>query len=71
MKTNYELRGILETYKEGFRKLWHYGNPEDWGDWAPHVAKNTADPKHAYESYRDYYAAKTGQAPETKRLSPE
>ena len=71
IEANDSLRRILPTNEEGFRKLQHYGNPDDWGDWAPHVAKNTADPKHAYESYRDYYAAKTGQAPETKRLSPE
>jgi hypothetical protein len=72
MKTNDTLRGILQAGEEGFRELRHVGNPEEWGDWAPHIRGNTADPKHGYKSYRDYYAAKSGQqAPETKRLSPE
>ena len=59
LKTNNDLRGILDTYKEGFRKLRHYGNPEDWGDWAPHIRGNTADPKHSYRWYANYYAAKS------------
>ena len=72
MKTNDTLRGILTTHEKGFRKLQHYGSQDDWGPALPFVKSNTADPKHGYESYRDYYAARSGQkAPETKRLSPE
>ena len=84
-KTNNELRGILQVSEEGFREPRHVGNPENWGNWAPYVRGNTADPnelrqgrhygnppKYSYRRYRDYYAAKAGQqAPETKRLSPE
>ena len=58
-KTNYELRGILDVSEESFRELRHVGNPENWGDFAPHVAKNTADPKHSYPWYANYYAAKS------------
>lgn len=58
-KTSYELRGILDVSEEGFRKLRHVGNSENWGDFAPHVAKNTADPKHSYPWYANYYSAKS------------
>ena len=85
IEANDSLQRILTIAERGFRKLQHYGNPDDWGDWAPTSPKTQPTPtnydkagitvtlpKYSYRWYRDYYAAKSGQqAPETKRLSPE
>jgi hypothetical protein len=72
MKTNEGLSGLRATFARDNRKVWHFGNEETWSDY---VAKNTGpdtNPKHAYDSYRDYFGSKPGQeAPETAKLSRE
>ena len=72
MKENVHLSGLAASGHKDTRKAWHFGNVENW---ETYVAKNTGpdtNPKHAYDSYRDYIGSKPGQeASETAKLSRE
>ena len=69
VNSNANLRGLAASVAGDLRRLRHYGNPESWGSFAPHVELNTNDPKHGYEWFRRYLRSKTGKAPEALGLS--
>ena len=64
------LRGAGAVIEGTLRKLQYYGNPEDWGDDAPHVYSNTRLDDHRYDAFRRYYEAATGTKMGTAGLNP-
>jgi hypothetical protein len=58
MKENAHLRRLGAKGTANKRKVWHFGNKEEWEEY---VAKNTGHPKHSYNYYRDYFRRKFGQ----------
>jgi hypothetical protein len=67
------LRGLFKTHQGSFRKLRHYGNPDDWAWTAAElrraIKRNTNDPRHQYDWHRSDHASKTGKESEATGLS--